>query len=433
MPALSQPFPTGKVVITMIWGDRLDLRPVDDLFQGIALGLTWARRWGDPLLPDHLAQITLCTVSLAIAVFAAAVLLGDRDLRKPGWGLALFLGVAAFDSLVSLIGYWDLYPRFLVIGALEPVVISLYGPAIYLYIRHVSGRPPSARATVLMLSGPVLLASVPVMLASTLPLQIKVDMLAGAPLPQSADATMARTLMITMQTSFLIVTFGFLVACWRALDQNLRTLGALFSSIEDRTLSWVRVVVVLIFFAWAWAAIQGPLEDWTPMTGWLAAVDAAIPLSWVALLAFFGIRQRPVLLESPSSAGLTLAEPPEGGEKYARSALDPPRMQKLATRMVQLMTDEALHRDPALSLRRLSDRVGASPNYVSQTLNDHLGVSFFDFVNRFRVEDAERLLRDTDASATEIALEVGFNSRSTFNAAVRKHRGMSPTEIRRRG
>jgi AraC-like DNA-binding protein len=229
------------------------------------------------------------------------------------------------------------------------------------------------------------------------------------------------------QMTFLVLTFGFLVACWLALDDNLRRLSGLFSSIEDRTLAWLRWVMILIVVAWGWAALQGILDQLTPAGGWLGAVDAAITLSWVGLLAYFGIRQRPAMLEADARD----APLPETAEKYARSALDTDRMQKLGERMVQLMQAKTLYRDPGLSLRGLADKVGASPNYISQTLNDHLGVSFFDFVNGFRVDEAEALLRETDRSVTDIALEVGFNSRSTFNAAVRKHRGLSPTEMRR--
>jgi AraC-like DNA-binding protein len=147
-------------------------------------------------------------------------------------------------------------------------------------------------------------------------------------------------------------------------------------------------------------------------------VDGTITLTLVGLLVHFGIRQRPAVLEADIAA-LPVPET-EAVEKYARSALDTDRMQKLGERMAHLMRSQSLHRDPGLSLRGLADKVGASPNYVSQTLNDHLGVSFFDFVNGFRVDEAETLLRETDRSVTDIALEVGFNSRSTFNAAVRK-------------
>jgi len=370
--------------------------------------------------------ITLTTMAFAVALFGAASVLGDRVQRAVGWGLALFLGVAAIDSFAALIGLWGLFPQLPWIGGLEVLATFLYGPAIYLYVLTVTGKAASPRRIALCLGVPLVLALGLLVAVRGLPEEVQVAMLAGTPIADEALARRAWIIMGLMQASFLCLTFGFLVACWLALDENLRRLSGLFSSIEDRTLSWLRGVMILIVVAWAWAALQGLLEAVMPDGGWLAAVDAMITLTWVSLLAYFGIRQRPALLE---------AEPPlpepQTVEKYARSALDVDRMQKLAERMGKLMTTQAFHRDPALSLRGLAGRVGASPNHISQTLNDHLGVSFFDFVNGFRVDEAEALLRTTDRSVTDIALEVGFNSRSTFNAAVRKHRGLSPTEMRR--
>jgi len=68
---------------------------------------------------------------------------------------------------------------------------------------------------------------------------------------------------------------------------------------------------------------------------------------------------------------------------------------------------------------------------VSETLNKHLGVNFFEFVNRRRIEDACTLLRASEASALTIAYEVGFNSRSTFHAAFKKYVGASPHAFRK--
>lgn len=373
--------------------------------------------------------ITLTTMSFAVALFGALSVLGDKAQRAVGWGLALFLGIAAFDSFASLVVHWQLYRQLLWICGLEVLVTFLYGPAIYLYVLTVTGKPPSPRRIVLCLGLPLTLALGLLAVFLTLPAQVRIDMLLGTPI---ADADLAQRVGIlagVMRLTFLTLIFGFLGACWLALDENVRRLSGLFSSVEDRTLTWLRGVMVLMVVASGWVALQGMLEQVTPNDGWLKAVDAAITLTWVGLLAYFGIRQRPALLEADIAA---LPEPePEAVGKYARSALDTDRMRKLGDRMDQLMRSQSLHRDPGLSLRGLADKVGASPNYVSQTLNDHLGVSFFDFVNGFRVDEAEALLRDTDRSVTDIALEVGFNSRSTFNAAVRKHRGQSPTEMRR--
>jgi AraC-like DNA-binding protein len=365
---------------------------------------------------------------LAIAVFGTVELLVGRDRRAPGGALALFLAIAAFDSLVTLDALWRQAPQPGWICGLQLLLTILYGPAIYLYILTATGRMPSPRRIAAYVGGTLAIGLVLLSMFLTLPPQTWVDLQRGTPIADPHRALMAGVVAWVLRISYLIVTVGFLVLSWRALDENLRRLRAIYSSIEDRSLTWLRGVMIVVLLASGWVALEGLLGQVTQLGVWLGAVDAGITLTVVGLLAHFGVRQLPV----PPDAEMPALPAPEAAGKYARSALDSHRMQKLADRMETLMRSQALHRDPNLSLRGLSDAVGASPNYISQTLNDHLGVSFFDFVNRFRVEDAERLLRDTESPVLDVALEVGFNSRSTFNAALRKHRGASPTEIRLR-
>jgi len=53
-------------------------------------------------------------------------------------------------------------------------------------------------------------------------------------------------------------------------------------------------------------------------------------------------------------------------------------------------------------------------------------------VNRQRIQSAmEALRRNPQCAALEIALQVGFNSKSTFNAAFRLHAGTTPSGFRR--
>lgn len=383
------------------------------------------------MLSQTIATDSLVTMTFAIAVFGAVSMFGDQEQRQLNNGLIIFLSVAAFDALAVLIDLWEVRGRLLWIGRLEPVVIFLYGPSIYVYVLRVTGKRPSFRRSALLYSGPIAVALPLFAAAAMLPRELQVAMVASLPMPDSVEGERAAALMIAMQASFVAITFGFLVACWRVLDDNLRRVGSLFSSIEDRTLNWLRVVIVLIFFAWVQAALQPLLAGFYETGGWSDAVDAGVTLSWVSILVYFGIRQYSALQE-PATRAPSLPVEEEIPEKYARSALSAERMRQLGDRMTHLMQRDSLHRDPSLSLRRLAEHVGASPNHVSQTLNDHLGVSFFDFVNGFRVDEAEQLMRTTDRTFTEIALDVGFNSRSTFNSAVRKHRGASPTDLRKR-
>lgn len=103
-------------------------------------------------------------------------------------------------------------------------------------------------------------------------------------------------------------------------------------------------------------------------------------------------------------------------------------------RLREVMSRTQLYLDPQLSLRSLARRVGLPGREVSRLINICGGTHFFDFVNQYRTDRAAELLADPSwagRSILEIAYEVGFNSKSSFNAAFRKHQGVTPSSIRR--
>lgn len=67
-------------------------------------------------------------------------------------------------------------------------------------------------------------------------------------------------------------------------------------------------------------------------------------------------------------------------------------------------------------------------------INHQLDQHFYDFVNTYRIENAMGILKDSSKSkvtALEILYEVGFNSKSSFNTAFKKHTGNTPTSLRK--
>lgn len=91
--------------------------------------------------------------------------------------------------------------------------------------------------------------------------------------------------------------------------------------------------------------------------------------------------------------------------------------------------------DPQLSLEGLSEALGRSTSSLSKLLNTYAGSNFSDYINQYRVKEAQRLLGNPDfANYTIVAigLECGFNSKSTFYTAFRKFTGMTPTDYRKR-
>ncbi|XHE53897.1 AraC family transcriptional regulator (plasmid) [Phaeobacter sp. BS34] len=94
------------------------------------------------------------------------------------------------------------------------------------------------------------------------------------------------------------------------------------------------------------------------------------------------------------------------------------------------MTKDMLYRDPNLSLWDLAKHISVTSNYVSQTLNMTLQSNFFDYVNKWRIQDAVKQLHDTDETILVIAHDVGFNSRSSFYNAFKREMNTTPSALR---
>jgi AraC-like DNA-binding protein len=157
---------------------------------------------------------------------------------------------------------------------------------------------------------------------------------------------------------------------------------------------------------------------------WASIAATFADLAFTSVFALCGVVQR-----SAYEPGASGAEP----APYARSGLNEERMVRIAAKLEAALVAERLFENPDLSLRLLSDHLGVSENYLSETFSRHLNTSFFDYVNARRVEEARRRLTETADSVLAIAHAVGFNSRSTFNAAFRKHVGVTPSAYRQLG
>lgn len=128
-------------------------------------------------------------------------------------------------------------------------------------------------------------------------------------------------------------------------------------------------------------------------------------------------------LSSPSS---NIAPP-----KYANSPLDESTRKRILGKLHSVMETEKRYVQSNLSLRQLSEYLNESPHYLSQVLNQDLQLSFYEWVNRYRIDAAKLLLiSQTNKTILTIAEEVGFNSKSTFNAAFRQYTGVTPSEFR---
>jgi hypothetical protein len=81
-----------------------------------------------------------------------------------------------------------------------------------------------------------------------------------------------------------------------------------------------------------------------------------------------------------------LGAPPGERPKYQRNRLDAQEAKEYAQKLVALMDEDRAYRDGSLTLQTFADTLGTTPHVLSQVLNVHIGRSFYDFVNSYRVE-----------------------------------------------
>ncbi|MEM6497473.1 MAG: AraC family transcriptional regulator [Pseudomonadota bacterium] len=158
--------------------------------------------------------------------------------------------------------------------------------------------------------------------------------------------------------------------------------------------------------------------------------QAVIVLLFIFLVAVRGLLQAPGLFGGYQRIGTDTGQ---SGPKYSKSALAKEHAERIARKLKHAMMDDGLYRDANLSLTLLAQHIGASSNYVSQTLNEHMQNSFFDFINHWRIEDAKDMLLHGNETILTITYEVGFNSRSAFYTAFKKETGMTPSQFRKEG
>ena len=100
-------------------------------------------------------------------------------------------------------------------------------------------------------------------------------------------------------------------------------------------------------------------------------------------------------------------------------------------RLESVMTRKRLYADEELTLKQAADEVDITPHQLSRILNEVLNVNFNNYINKFRIEEAGRLLlQDRERSVISVAYEVGFNSKSSFYDAFSRFAGKSPQAFR---
>jgi len=230
----------------------------------------------------------------------------------------------------------------------------------------------------------------------------------------------------------------YLILAWRLLRSHRKRIGDHYSYRESVDYGWLRRLVIALGLAWA--VIDVPVFGSLFVVRLTETRSLAAGFSLATLLVFYlayhGFRQATVFAEPlsrPLEADTELAPDSSEAEptpRYRRSGLDQDGLQRYRERLLDHMAAERPYLEPEMTLHDLADALCLSEHNTSEVINIGLGQNFYDFVNTYRVAEFQRSVVEEENSRRTllfVALDCGFNSKSSFNRIFKQHTGLTPS------
>ncbi|MGE5498393.1 MAG: helix-turn-helix domain-containing protein [Syntrophothermus sp.] len=241
--------------------------------------------------------------------------------------------------------------------------------------------------------------------------------------------------------TLIVLQFGYY---WyriiRKVNIHIYAVESEFSDTEGKTLTWIKAFVHIfgVFFLVLTLSIVIVLHG-----GNYFLVDRIVSISLsltIFVLGYEGFFQQDVFTEiikvTPHAMidenQAEVSSEPEGHkEKISRT----PNIgnSELVQSLLAYMEDRKPYLDEKITLTELARKLNMTRNQLSAVINNDLGISFYNLINKYRVEEVKRLLADPanrNFTILAIAYEAGFPAKSSFHSIFKKFTGLTPSEYR---
>lgn len=221
------------------------------------------------------------------------------------------------------------------------------------------------------------------------------------------------------------------------LSGHTKSIANNFSYTEQINLNWLKFVIGGLGFVFLVVIVSNFLVRF-PFLGVTMhehLIYIALTIS-VFFLGYFGIKQQAIYKSDPSALNEVASRQQKKQKKkvsqYLHSGLKQKEAERHSAELKDYFEKEKPFLDGKLSLNDVAQYMDISVNHLSQVINEQLGMTFFDFVNSFRVDEVKERLSSPDVknfTLLGIAYDSGFNSKSSFNSIFKKFTGLTPSQF----
>jgi len=292
----------------------------------------------------------------------------------------------------------------------------LYAPLMFFYIRSLTNKPFKIRKADFVHSLPFLFFTAYLFFTFYFkPIEWKRDFVFSQ---KSFTFWFISTVLLNLQVASYIVAVLFMLHRYR------KKIKTVFSSTEKINYSWLKFLIYGLLLLWLGDIVRVLIFGISPNLSYAVTIIFYLGFLLMSDLILYKALTQPVIFSN-------MEEFPQQKKKSLSDEVNEQYLQKL----LSYMESEKPYLDSSLTIYKLAEKISIPPRSLSDVINNSLNKNFYDFVNSYRIKEAERLLAENNGPSKtilEILYEVGFNSKSSFNQAFKKHTGITPSYFKRR-
>ena len=368
------------------------------------------------------ATIITLFISLLLIFFLLTVKTKDKTSNIL---FAVFLLINAIDSSEPLFGL--MFDRPSNLGIFRSSIAFLQIPVFYLYVLSVSYSDFKLKPKYLMHAIPFLIVN-----AVLVPRFYAVDD------ASKLDFIINRKSMIELQFIHVLIHVQIIVY-FAAIFMLLKRAKKLYlennAGTHINSYNWLFQFATLLSILYVVAIVKNifKFSEYPDISEWIKA-GIMVMQPFIICWYLFKALNNPDLLRNIDSK-LKLVKDIVSEEKINTATVVTEKVySEELLKLQQYMNEEKPFLNPSLTIQDVSNDTQIPVRDLSLLINHKLEQHFYDFINAYRIENAKNILKDVAKSKVtilEILYEVGFNSKSSFNTAFKKHTGFTPTDFRK--
>lgn len=399
--------------------------------------------------------ITMLQYILAAGAFLGLILTYFLYIRKPNKLanrlLSVLILLMSIQSLLVAYDTQNFFIRFPQLSKVSWLIPMLFGPLLYLYIRKLTARNPRLFPIEVIHFIPVLVA-----LFYLLPYFVNTN---NETVAYFSDLDVDRHDdfgLIRQVTLFQV--FFYLVYSLKTIAQYDKKIYNTFSDLENIKLEWLKKGIYILLAVFLAAVLAVTMNNkFLPVLiemyhYYLHFLFVITLVFWIAYKTLkqtqlfpknyhttqnsaWNLENASALEEDLAPTGNRDLEPmglPGLPKKYRKYTLKPSAIQKYYDRLNEIMESQTPYRQSNITIQELADLLQMPRQYLLYLIHSHLDKNFYDFINQYRITEAQTLLtnpEDKTLSKLDIAKIVGFNSEEAMEAAFKRLTGQKSSDF----